>query len=407
MNLHEYQGKNILHSFGIKVPLGMVARTPYEAITMAKKITKKTGYNIWIVKAQIHAGGRGKGGGIKMAKSLKEVYEISSKIIGMRLITPQTPKEGKLVHRVMIVQDVYYKGKSYIKEYYISILIDRNKEKNIIMYSTEGGVDIEQIAKESPEKIFIEEIDPYYGIFDFQAKKIAFKMKLPTQVLKEFIIFIKTLYKAYVASDASMIEINPLLKTSDNNIIAVDTKVVIDDNALYRHTDYAAMRDIDEEDPYEVEAALAGFNFVKLDSNVGCIVNGAGLAMATMDLIKFSGGSTANFLDVGGTADAHRVEKAVCILLKDQTISAIFINIFGGIVRCDTIAQGIIAADKIIEGGIHVPLIVRLQGTNAKEAKNMIDKSGLCVHYVVTLKEAAAKIKEILISLCKPILFQL
>ncbi|WP_342226732.1 ADP-forming succinate--CoA ligase subunit beta [Candidatus Walczuchella endosymbiont of Icerya purchasi] len=397
MNLHEYQGKNILHSFGIKVPLGMVARTPYEAITLAKKITQKTGSNIWIVKAQIHAGGRGKGGGIKMAKSLKEVYEISSKIIGMRLITPQTPKEGKLVHRVMIVQDVYYKGKSEIKEYYISILIDRNKEKNIIMYSTEGGVDIEQIAKESHEKIFIEEIDPYYGIFDFQAKKIAFNMKLPTQVFKEFIIFIKTLYKAYVASDASMIEINPLLKTSDNNIIAVDTKVVIDDNALYRHTDYAALRDIDEEDPSEVEAALAGFNLVKLDSNVGCIVNGAGLAMATMDLIKFSGGSPANFLDVGGTADAHRVEKAVCILLKDKTISAIFINIFGGIVRCDTIAQGIIAADKIIEGGIHVPLIVRLQGTNAKEAKNMIDHSGLCVHYVVTLKEAAAKIKEILI----------
>ncbi|YBU88744.1 MAG: ADP-forming succinate--CoA ligase subunit beta [Candidatus Walczuchella monophlebidarum] len=397
MNLHEYQGKNILHSFGIKVPLGMVARTPYEAITMAKKITKKTGSNICIVKAQIHAGGRGKGGGIKMAKSLKEVYEISSKIIGMRLITPQTPKEGKLVHRVMIVQDVYYKGKSEIKEYYISILIDRNKEKNIIMYSTEGGVDIEQIAKESHEKIFIEEIDPYYGIFDFQAKKIAFNMKLPTQVFKEFIIFIKTLYKAYVASDASMIEINPLLKTSDNNIIAVDTKVVIDDNALYRHTDYAAMRDIDEEDPSEVEAALAGFNLVKLDSNVGCIVNGAGLAMATMDLIKFSGGSPANFLDVGGTADAHRVEKAVCILLKDKTISAIFINIFGGLVRCDTIAQGLIAADKIIEGGIHVPLIVRLQGTNAKEAQNLIDKSGLCVHYVVTLKEAAAKIKEILI----------
>ncbi|AID37520.1 ADP-forming succinate--CoA ligase subunit beta [Candidatus Walczuchella monophlebidarum] len=397
MNLHEYQGKNILHSFGIKVPLGKVARTPYEAITMAKKITKTTGSNIWIVKAQIHAGGRGKGGGIKMAKSLKEVYEISSKIIGMRLITPQTPKEGKLVHRVMIGQDVYYKGKSEIKEYYISILIDRNKEKNIIMYSQEGGVDIEQIAKESQEQILIEEIDPYFGIFDFQAKKIAFNMKLPTQVFKEFIIFIKTLYKAYVASDASMIEINPLLKTSDNKIIAVDTKVVIDDNALYRHPDYAALRDIDEEDPYEVEAAKAGLNFVKLDSNVGCIVNGAGLAMATMDLIKLSGVSPANFLDVGGTVDAHRVEKAVCILLKDKTISAIFINIFGGIVRCDTIAQGIIAANQIIEGGIHVPLIVRLQGTNAKEAKKMIDQSRLCVHYVVTLKEAAAKIKEILI----------
>ncbi|WP_103326882.1 ADP-forming succinate--CoA ligase subunit beta [Bacteroidetes bacterium endosymbiont of Geopemphigus sp.] len=396
MNLHEYQGKDILHSFGVKVPMGIVVLTPDEAVSAAEKIATESDSSLWAVKAQIHAGGRGKGGGVKIAKSLDEVREKSSQILGMRLITPQTSKEGKLVHRVMIAQDVYYPGASAPKEYYVSMLMDRTKGKNMIVYSSQGGMDIEEVAEKNPEKIFTEEIDPAFGIRDFQARKIAFYLDLNGKAFKEFVCFIKALYEAYVASDASLFEINPMLKTSDDQIMAVDAKVVLDDNALYRHSEYAAMRDTDEEDPAEVEASRAGMNFVKLHGNVGCMVNGAGLAMATMDMIKLSGGSPANFLDVGGTADAERVEKAFRIILKDESVCAILINIFGGIVRCDRVAQGIIDAYNNMKESFSVPLIVRLQGTNAEQAKNMINQSGLRVHSVITLKEAAEKIQEAL-----------
>lgn len=394
MNLHEYQGKDILHSFGVKVPMGIVALTPDEAVSAAEKIAKESGSSLWAIKAQIHAGGRGKGGGVKIAKSIDEVREKSSQILGMRLVTPQTSKEGKLVRRVMIAQDVYYPGASEPKEYYVSVLMDRAKGKNTIVYSSQGGMDIEEVAEKNPEKIFTEEIDPAFGIRDFQARKIAFYLGLSSKAFKEFIPFIKALYKAYLASDASLFEINPMLKTSDDQIIAVDAKVVLDDNSLYRHPEYAAMRDRNEEDPTEVEASQAGLNFVKLHGNVGCMVNGAGLAMATMDMIKLSGGSPANFLDVGGTADAERVEKAFRIILRDESVCAILVNIFGGIVRCDRVAQGIIDAYKNMKGGFSVPLIIRLQGTNAEQAKKMIDQSGLQVYSAITLKEAAEKVQE-------------
>ena len=396
MNLHEYQGKDILHSFGVKVPMGIVALTPDEAVTAAKKISKNIGSSLWAIKAQIHAGGRGKGGGIKIAKSLDEVREKSSQILGMRLITPQTPREGKLVHRIMISQDVYYPGISEPKEYYISILMDRSKGENIIIYSSQGGMDIEEVSDRNPEKIFTEEIDPVFGIQDFQIRKIAFCLDLIGKAFKEFNNFIKALYKAYIISDASLFEINPMLKTSDDQIIAVDTKVVLDDNALYRHPEYSTMRDINEEDPIEVEASRLGLSFIKLHGNVGCMVNGAGLAMATMDMIKLSGGSPANFLDVGGTTDADRVEKSFRIILKDESVRAILINIFGGIVRCDRVANGIINAYNNMKEDFSVPLIVRLQGTNSQQAKNMINQSGLRVHSVNTLKEASDKIKEVL-----------
>ena len=396
MNLHEYQGKEILSKYGVKVQRGIVASTPEEAVEAAKKLTEQTGTGWHVVKAQVHAGGRGKGGGVKLAKNLDEVKEKANEIIGMQLVTPQTSAEGKKVHQVLIAEDVYYPGESQTEEYYVSVLLNRATGKNMIMYSTEGGMDIEEVAESTPDKIFTEEIDPAVGIQGFQARKVAFNLGLSGNAFKEGVKFITALYNAYVAIDASMFEINPVLKTSDDQIIAVDAKVTIDDNSLFRHPDIAALRDTREEDPTEVEAGEAGLNFVKLDGNVGCMVNGAGLAMATMDIIKLSGGNPANFLDVGGTADAERVEKAFRIILKDENVKAILVNIFGGIVRCDRVAQGILDAYKNMGDAIKVPIIVRLQGTNAEIAKQMIDESGLQVHSAITLQDAADKVKELL-----------
>jgi succinyl-CoA synthetase beta subunit len=396
MNLHEYQGKEILNSFGVNIQRGIVAATPEEAVEAAKKLTDKTGTQWWVIKAQVHAGGRGKGGGVKLAKSLDEVKKIASEIIGMNLITPQTSKEGKKVHQVLVAEDVYYPGESNPEEYYMSVLLNRGSGKNMIMYSTEGGMDIEKVAEETPHLIFNEEIDPKLGILPFQARKIAFNFGLKGKAFKEMTKFVTNLYNAYVGSDSALFEINPVLKTSDDKIIAVDAKVTLDDNALFRHKDYEKLRDLREENPIEVEAREAGLNYVDLDGNVGCMVNGAGLAMATMDLIKLNGGEPANFLDVGGTADAERVEKGFRIILKDPNVKAILVNIFGGIVRCDRVAQGIIDAYKNMGDEIKVPIIVRLQGTNAKEAKELIEKSGLDVISVTEFEEAAEKVKEVI-----------
>ena len=396
MNLHEYQGKEILSGFGVRVQRGIVATSSDEAVEAAKKLTEQTGTQWYVVKAQIHAGGRGKGGGVKLAKNLDQVKEISSQIIGMHLVTPLTPKEGKEVHQVLIAEDVFYPGESEPKEYYMSILLNRAKGKNMIMYSTEGGMDIEAVAEKTPHLIFTEEIDPELGLLPFQARNVAFNLGLEGEAFKEMVKFVTSLYKAYIASDASLFEINPVLKTSDSKILAVDAKVTIDDNALFRHKDYAELRDTREERPIEVEAKAAGLNYVDLDGNVGCMVNGAGLAMATMDLIKQAGGEPANFLDVGGTADAARVETAFRIILKDPNVKAILVNIFGGIVRCDRVAQGIVDAYKNMGADIKVPIIVRLQGTNAEIAKEIIDKSGLAVHSAIQFQEAADKVKEVL-----------
>ncbi len=396
MNLHEYQAKEILSGFGVRIQRGVVATTADEAVKAAEKLTQDTGTQWYVVKAQIHAGGRGKGGGVKLAKNLDQVKEISSQIIGMNLVTPQTPKEGKKVHQVLIAEDVFYPGESEPKEYYMSVLLNRAKGKNMIMYSTEGGMDIEAVAEKTPHLIFTEEIDPELGLLPFQARNVAFNLGLEGEAFKEMVKFVTALYKAYIASDANLFEINPVLKTSDNKILAVDAKVTIDDNALYRHKDYAQLRDTREERPIEVEAKAAGLNYVDLDGNVGCMVNGAGLAMATMDLIKQAGGEPANFLDVGGTADAARVETAFRIILKDPNVKAILVNIFGGIVRCDRVAQGIVDAYKNMGADIKVPIIVRLQGTNAEIAKEIIDKSGLAVHSAIQFQEAADKVKEVL-----------
>ena len=395
MNLHEYQGKQILQQHGVTVQRGLVAYNADEAVEQAKRLAHDTGTKWWVVKAQIHAGGRGKGGGVKLAKSLDEVKERSGDIIGMMLKTPQTPPEGKKVHKVLIAEDMYYPGESETEEYYMSVLLDRGKGRNIIMYSPEGGMDIEEVAEKSPDKIFREEVDPCVGLRPFQCQKIASNLGLTGKARKEMVKFVAALYKAYEGCDAALFEINPVLKTSDDRIAAVDAKVRLDGNALYRHPDYAEMRDKLEEDPIEVEAGEAGLNYVKLDGNVGCMVNGAGLAMATMDIIKLSGGEPANFLDVGGTADAARVEKAFRIILKDDRVKAILVNIFGGIVRCDRVAQGVVDAYKNI-GDIPVPIIVRLQGTNAEEAKQLIDNSGLKVLSAVALQEAADRVKEVL-----------
>jgi len=394
MNLHEYQGKELLSTFGVRIQRGIVASTAEEAVEAAEKLNKDTGTSWWVVKAQIHAGGRGKGGGVKLAKSLEEVKSISNDILGMRLITPQTSAEGKLVNQVLIAEDVYYPGESETEEYYMSVLLNRSNGRNMIMYSTEGGMDIETVAEKTPHLIFTEEIDPSTGLQGFQCRKIAFNLGLSGLAFKEMTKFVYSLYKAYDNTDSSLFEINPVLKTSDNKIMAVDSKVSLDDNALYRQKDYAELRDKREEDPTEVEAGEYGLNFVKLDGNVGCMVNGAGLAMATMDIIKMAGGNPANFLDVGGTADAKRVEQAFRIILKDKNVKAILVNIFGGIVRCDRVAQGIVDAYKNI-GEIGIPLIVRLQGTNAAEAKKLIDESGLKVESVILLQEAADKVAEV------------
>ena len=395
MNLHEYQGKEILAQHGVNIQRGLVLDNLNEIENVSKKLSEETGTSWFVVKAQIHAGGRGKGGGVKLAKSKSELKDVVSSILGMNLITPQTSKEGKLVRKVLIAEDVYYPGESETEEFYVSILLNRKTGKNMIMYSTEGGMDIESVAEKTPELIFYEDIDPLLGILPFQARKIAFNLGLSGKSFKEMVKFISLLYKSYVSSDSSLFEINPVLKTSDNKIMAVDAKVTLDENALFRHKDYSEWRDLKEENPVEVEARELGLNYVDLDGNVGCMVNGAGLAMATMDLIKQSGGDPANFLDVGGTADAKRVEAAFRLILKDPNVKAILVNIFGGIVRCDRVAQGIVDAYNNLED-INVPIIVRLQGTNAKIAKEIIDSCDFKVYSATEFQEAADKIQEVL-----------
>ena len=392
MNLHEYQGKELLKNFNVEIQKGYVASTVDEAVKCAKKLSEETGTKIFVVKAQIHAGGRGKGGGVRIAKSIEEVKKISSDIIGMKLVTPQTSKDGKLVRKVLIAEDVYYDGEFDRKEFYISVLLNRSSSKNMIVYSTEGGVDIEAVAENTPELIFNEEVDPGTGILPFQSRKIAFNLGLKGQAFKNMSKFITNLYNAYVKSDASLFEINPVLKASDDKIIAVDSKVTIDENALWRHKDYESLRDLNEENPVEVEARENGLNYVDLDGNVGCMVNGAGLAMATMDLIKLAGGEPANFLDVGGTADSSRVEKAFRLILQDSNVKAILVNIFGGIVRCDRVAEGIVSAYQNLDN-INIPIIVRLQGTNSAKAKEIIDSSGLNVQSATAFDEAAKKVQ--------------
>ena len=398
MNLHEYQGKQILRQYGVAVPEGHVAFTPNEAVNAANKIKNNTGATAWAVKAQIHAGGRGKGGGVKIAKSIDEVKKFAKEIIGMQLVTHQTGPEGKKVGKILVEQGIYYpnsNGEIDVQEYYMSVLLNRQTSRNIIMYSPEGGMDIETVAAETPELIFKEEVDPGTGIMPFQARRIAFNLGLSGKAFKQMTRFVMSLYNAYIQSDSTMFEINPVFKTSDDLIFAADAKVKIDDDALFRHQDYKDMRDLNEEDPTEIEAGKYGLNFVKLDGNVGCMVNGAGLAMATMDIIKLSGGNPANFLDVGGKANAETVEAGFRIILKDPNVKAILINIFGGIVRCDRVAQGVVDAYKSI-GNIQIPVIVRLQGTNNKEGKEIIDNSGLKVKGAITLKEAADLVEEVM-----------
>ncbi|MCE7040021.1 ADP-forming succinate--CoA ligase subunit beta [Dyadobacter sp. CY312] len=405
MNIHEYQGKSVLKKYGVRIQEGLVADTPDKAVEVARELSQQTGTKWYVVKSQIHAGGRGKGRivgteqrGVALAKSVEDVRTISNNILGKVLVTHQTGDAGKRVNKVLIAEDVYYPGPSEPKEYYLSILLDRGRNCNVIMASTEGGMDIEEVAEHTPEKIMKEWIDPKVGLQPFQARKVAFALGLEGDAFKEMVKFITSLYKAYIESDSAMFEINPVLKTSDNKILAVDAKVDLDDNALYRHPELAEMRDTNEEDPLEVEAGANNLNYVKLDGNVGCMVNGAGLAMATMDLIKLSGGDPANFLDVGGGANARTVEAGFRIILKDPNVKAILINIFGGIVRCDRVAAGVVEAYKAI-GEIPVPIIVRLQGTNAEEGARIINESGLKVYSAIEFKEAAAKVKEVLAGL--------
>ncbi|MBA4321602.1 MAG: ADP-forming succinate--CoA ligase subunit beta [Odoribacter sp.] len=395
MNIHEFQGKAILRAYDVDIQEGFIAETPEQAVIVAREIEKKFNSKFFVVKAQIHAGGRGKGGGVKLAKSPAEAGTLAEQIIGMQLVTPQTGPDGKKVNKVLIAQDVYYKGETEPVEFYISILLNRNSGRYVIMYSSEGGMDIEEVAEKTPHLIFREEIDPAVGLQPFQTRNIAFNLGLSGVAFKNMQKFLDGIFEAFMGSDAQLLEINPVLKTSDNRILAVDSKVVLDDNALFRHPELAEMRDLKEEDPVEVEAGAHNLNFVKLDGNVGCMVNGAGLAMATMDIIKLSGGEPANFLDVGGGANAKTVEAGFRIILKDPAVKAILINIFGGIVRCDRVANGVVEAYKSV-GEIRVPVIVRLQGTNAKEAKDIIDNSGLKVLSAVSFKEAAEKVREVL-----------
>jgi succinyl-CoA synthetase beta subunit len=405
MNIHEYQAKEILKKYGVTIQQGICVTSPGEATKAAKTLQQETGTRWFVVKAQIHAGGRGKGkiketgsNGVVLAKSIDEVPEKVKNILNGTLVTHQTGPDGKKVHKVLIAQDVFYPGPSEPKEYYMSILLDRAKGCDVIMASTEGGMDIEQVAAKSPEKIIKEWIDPATGLQAFQARKIAFALGLSGEALREMVRFIPALYNAYISIDASQFEINPLLKTSDDKIVAVDAKVNLDDNALYRHADTAALRDLAEEDPLEVEAHASDLNYIKLEGNVGCMVNGAGLAMATMDMIKLSGGEPANFLDVGGNASAKTVEAGFRIILKDPNVKAILINIFGGIVRCDRVASGVVEAYRNI-GKIELPIIVRLQGTNAEEGADIINKSGLKVTSAVKLEDAATRVKEALTAI--------
>jgi succinyl-CoA synthetase beta subunit len=395
MNVHEFQGKSLLKVYNVDIQEGFLAETPDQAIMVANQLHEKFGSDFFVVKAQIHAGGRGKGGGVKLAKSIEEVGKLAGQILGMQLITPQTGPAGKKVNKVLIAQDVYYKGEFQTEEFYISLLLNRNSGKYIFMYSPEGGMSIEEVAEKTPELIFTEEIEPAIGLQPFQTRNIAFNLRLSGSAFKNMQKFLNGIYETFMGCDAQLLEINPVLKTSDNRILAVDCKLVLDDNALYRHSELAAMRDLNEEDPVEVEAGNHNLNFVKLDGNVGCMVNGAGLAMATMDIIKLSGGSPANFLDVGGGANAKTVEAGFRIILKDPAVKAILINIFGGIVRCDRVANGVVEAYKSI-GEIKVPVIVRLQGTNAVEAKEIIDNSGLAVFSAVSFSDAAALVTKVL-----------
>ena len=402
MNIHEYQAKEILKSFGVAIQEGIVADSADKAVEAAKELRRVTGTGWWVLKSQIHAGGRGKGKivgteqrGVALAKNLEQVEEIARNLIGNFLVTKQTSETGKKVNKVLVAQDVYYPGASETKEFYMGVLLDRNSGRNMIMYSTEGGMDIEEVAENTPHLIFKEEIDPKVGLQAFQARKIAFNLGLSGDAYKSMVNFVSSLYKAYESTDSSMFEINPVLKTSDDKIIAVDCKLSLDNNALFRHKDLMELRDLNEEDPTEVEAGHYNLNYVNLDGNVGCMVNGAGLAMATMDIIKLSGGEPANFLDVGGTANAERVANAFRIILKDPAVKAILINIFGGIVRCDRVANGIVEAYNTI-GEIPVPIIVRLQGTNAVEAKQILDQSGLKVYSAVALQEAADLVTKVL-----------
>jgi len=395
MNVHEFQGKSLLKANNVDIQEGFVAETPEQAIMVAEQLREKFGSEFFVVKAQIHAGGRGKGGGVKLAKSIEEAGRIAGQILGMQLVTPQTGPEGKKVNKVIIAQDVYYKGDSKTEEFYISILLNRNTGKNIFMYSPEGGMSIEEVAEKSPDLIFTEEINPGIGLQQFQTRDIAFNLGLKGTAFKNMQKFLAGIYETYISCDAQLLEINPVLKTSDDRVLAVDCKMVLDDSALFRHPELLAMRDINEEDPTEVEAGKHNLNFVKLDGNVGCMVNGAGLAMATMDIIKLSGGSPANFLDVGGNANPKTVEAGFRIILKDPSVRAILINIFGGIVRCDRVANGVVEAYKSI-GEIKVPVIVRLQGTNAEEAKKIIDNSGLAVLSAISFREAADLVTKVL-----------
>jgi len=400
MNLHEYQAKELLKKYNVPVQEGIACGAVHEVEEAYRQIKTQFGSSFAVVKAQIHAGGRGKGtiketgmNGVKVGKSLEEVSDFARKILGGTLVTLQTGPSGRVVHLVLVAQDMYYEGPSERKEFYLSVLLDRAKGQNVIMYSTEGGVNIEDVAHNTPEKIFKEWVHPSGGLQAFQARKIAFNLGLTGNAFKNCVRFVTNLYNAYVGLDCSMLEINPLFKAADEKIVAVDCKMNLDENALMRHPDLSAMRDVTEEDPTEVEAAQYNLNFVKLDGNVGCMVNGAGLAMATMDMIKLSGGEPANFLDVGGTANAQTVEAGFKIILKDANVKAILINIFGGIVRCDRVAQGVIDAYKNL-GNIHIPIIVRLQGTNAEEAKKLIDESGLKVQSAILLSEAAELVKK-------------
>ena len=400
MNLHEYQAKELLKKYNVPVQEGIPVDTPEKAEEAYKQLKVQTNNSFAVVKAQIHAGGRGKGKiagteqrGVAVCKSAEEIKTVAGNILGGTLVTIQTGAAGKVVNKILVAQDVYYPGPNPVKEFYLSILLDRTKGQNVIMYSTEGGMNIEDVAHDTPEKIFKEWVHPSGGLQAFQARKIAFNLQLKGEAFKNCVKFVTNLYNAYVGLDCSMLEINPLFKTSDDKIVAVDCKMNLDDNALMRHADLEALRDTTEEDPTEVEAAKHNLNFVKLDGNVGCMVNGAGLAMATMDMIKLSGGEPANFLDVGGTANAQTVEAGFRIILKDPKVKAILINIFGGIVRCDRVAQGVIDAYNSI-GNIPVPIIVRLQGTNAEEAKKLIEESGLQVQSAILLSEAAALVNK-------------
>ncbi len=392
MNIHEYQGKALLESYGVPISKGIVANTPLQAKEAAIELKKIIGTNKFAVKAQIHAGGRGKGGGVKIASDIDQVYAYANQILGMQLITPQTPPEGKKVNQVLIDQNVYYPGESQPQEFYMSVVLNRKTGKNMIIYSTEGGMDIESVAEKTPELIFKQEVDSL-GLLPFQARKVAFDLGLKGKAFSQMTKFASALYNAFLGVDASLFEINPVFKTSDDNIMAVDCKVTLDNNALFRHRDFLELRDLSEEHPIEIEASQAGLNYVALSGNVGCMVNGAGLAMATMDLIKQSGGDPANFLDVGGTADSDRVETGFRLILRDPKVKCILVNIFGGIVRCDKVAKGIVEAYQNLRN-IDIPIIVRLQGTNADIAKKIISESALNVHSAVLFQEVADMVQK-------------